>query len=100
MELGVDYFAVYSVDEAYRIRTQISKEVDILIMGMVDGPSVLWAIENDVEFYVFDLERLHQAVQFSKETRLKAKIHIEVETGMNRTGFAISDLAEVFSNHQ
>lgn len=96
MELGVDYFAVYSVDEAYRIRTQISREVDILIMGMVDGFSALWAIENEVEFYVFDLERLHQAIRFSKETRLKAKIHIEVETGMNRTGFAISDLAEVF----
>lgn len=96
MELGVDYFAVYSSDEAYRIRTQISSKVDIMIMGMVDDQSVQWAIENQVEFYVFDLERLHQAIQYSKQTRLKAKIHIEVETGMNRTGFAISELLTVF----
>lgn len=96
IELGVDYFAVYSADEAYQIRTQISESVEVLIMGMVDDQSVLWAIENQVEFYVFDLERLNQAIQFSKQTQLKAKIHIEVETGMNRTGFLLEQLPKVF----
>jgi alanine racemase len=35
---------------------------------------------------VFNLERLAVAIQHAKELNLKAKIHLEAETGMNRTG--------------
>ncbi len=96
INIGVDYFAVYSADEAYRIKTQISDHFDIMIMGMTDNESLKWSIESGIEFYVFDFERLNQAILFSKLCKQKAKIHIEVETGMNRTGFLLAQLQKVF----
>jgi alanine racemase len=43
-------------------------------------------INNDVEFLFFDKGRLTKAAKLQKMHK-KAIIHIEVETGMNRTGF-------------
>lgn len=102
---GVDYFAVYSSDEALKIRNIFTDEVNVMIMGMIDEASLSWAIQNRVEFFVFDFHRLNQALAIAKQTGNKAEIHIEVETGMNRTGFQIAELAQVFqilkenSNH-
>jgi alanine racemase len=43
-------------------------------------------IKNDIEFFVFDEERLRLAIKAAKKIKKTAKIHIEFETGMNRTG--------------
>ncbi|MEO5910565.1 MAG: alanine racemase [Pelobium sp.] len=93
---GVDYFAVYSSDEALEIRNIFTDEVNVMIMGMTDESSLRWAMQNKVEFFVFDFYRLNQALKLSKQIGIKAEIHIEVETGMNRTGFQINELAQVF----
>ncbi|MBK8557460.1 MAG: alanine racemase [Lewinellaceae bacterium] len=48
---------------------------------------VEWAIHHEIEFAVFDVERLQTALDYAKSLGIKAKIHLEVETGMRRTGF-------------
>ncbi|MEZ4755935.1 MAG: alanine racemase [Flavobacteriales bacterium] len=88
MEEGVDYFGVYSADEAWYVVDHLRKCPDLFIMGMVEGDGLAWAVENGVEFCVHDQDRLEQAVQQAIKLRRKARIHIEVETGMHRTGFA------------
>ena len=95
-EQGIDYFAVYSTAEAYEIKNALPK-ADIIIMGMTDEPSMEWAIKNDVEVFVFDFEKLELAIRLANQINKKVNIHIEVETGMNRTGFLIKDLPEAFS---
>ncbi len=92
---GVDYFGVYSTDEAYIIRQEISTPVSIMIMGMVEGESLEWAIKEEVEFFIFDLERLQNAVEMAKKFHKKCIIHLEVETGMNRTGISFNALKKV-----
>ncbi len=87
MELGVDYFGVYSADEAWYVVEHLRKCPDLFIMGMVDGDALAWAIENNVEFNVYDLPRLDAALKLAARLKKKARIHIEVETGMHRTGF-------------
>ena len=87
MECGVNYFAVYSADEAYQIVKNIKKRPEIYIMGYVENEAVEWAIKEGIEFCIFDLQRLETALKFAKKIKKKAKIHIELETGMNRTGF-------------
>lgn len=87
MECGVDYFAVYSADEAYQIVKTIKKHPEIYIMGYVENEAIEWAINKGIEFCVFDFQRLETALKFAKKINKKAKIHIELETGMNRTGF-------------
>jgi alanine racemase len=85
---GVDYFGVFSADEALRVRNIADASTDVMIMGMVEGDQIHWAIAEGVEFFVFDFERLEMTVSFAQKLNKPAKVHIEVESGMNRTGFA------------
>lgn len=87
MDCGVNYFAVYSADEAYQIVNSIENRPDIYIMGYVENEAIEWAIREGIEFCVFDLKRLETALMYANKLKTKAKIHIELETGMNRTGF-------------
>lgn len=88
---GVEYFAVHSADEALRAHMVKNEESHVMIMGMIDDNELDWAIENDISFYVFEFERLEAAVKAAKEQKQRASIHLELETGMNRIGFAWED---------
>ncbi|MCR9182000.1 MAG: alanine racemase [Flavobacteriaceae bacterium] len=102
-ENGIDHFSVFSADEAYKVQKASTQNSQIMIMGSVENEQLEWAIEHDISCYVFDLQRLKQAVSFAKKTNKKAKIHIEVETGMHRTGFDVNEwqgVAEIIkANH-
>jgi alanine racemase len=71
---------------------------------MTDDAEIEWAIENEVEFFVFEMDRLLKAFYYASKIGKKARIHVEVETGFNRTGFeysAMPTLIEVMkSNHE
>ncbi len=90
--LGVNHFSVYSSAEAkiaYYARTGNSS---IMIMGYININDYDWVVRNDVEFYISTLEDLKLAITTAKKIKKKAKIHIDVETGMNRTGLTASNL--------
>lgn len=95
-ECGIDHFSVFSADEALRAHQVIcNKKTRIMIMGMIENDELSWAIENDIEFFVFEKDRLLAALESAKKIGKAAKIHIELETGMNRTGFDETDLKDV-----
>ncbi|MDP8231565.1 MAG: alanine racemase [Candidatus Zophobacter franzmannii] len=83
---GINHFAVFSYLEAIRARKVLSDSSDIMIKGWIDNEDLEDAIIQGFEFYVFDLEKLKCAIKLSAKLNMKAKIHIEVETGLNRTG--------------
>src|SRR5690606_40956874 len=58
-----------------------------MIMGMLENDSLPWILRSGISFYVFELDRLQAAIEVAKSLNIKAKIHIEVETGFHRTGF-------------
>ncbi|MDZ7764989.1 MAG: alanine racemase [Melioribacteraceae bacterium] len=91
-ELGVDHFSVFSADEAWQVFDVCDTCSDVMIMGNIDNEELSWAVENEIEFYVFELDRLEAAIKVAKQKKQKAKVHLEVETGMNRTGFETSEL--------
>jgi alanine racemase len=96
IDLGVDYFGVHAADEAYRMMNNINgKEIDIFIMGAVEKDAVEWAVENSIEFAVFDFYRMEEAVAAALKTGRKAKVHLEIETGMGRTGFEHKQFPEL-----
>lgn len=94
-EAGIDHFAVFSTDEAMRAYQIKQEHCEIMIMGFVDDEYLEWAIEHDVSFFVFTMERLRAVEQVSKKTSKPARIHIELETGMHRTGFLPHELNQV-----
>ena len=86
-EAGIRHFSTFSVDEAQRVVNASTKQSQIMVMGMLDNSSLPWLIQNGINFYVFEFDRLRAAIHEAKALGIKANIHIEVETGLHRTGF-------------
>ena len=85
--LGVNHFSVYSADEAFMVKECLQGDSTIMIMGDLPDESMAWAIEEGIEFFVFEEGRLKQAIATAQKVGKPALAHIEIETGMNRTGF-------------
>ncbi len=91
---GIRLFATATSFEAQSVLEHKSKESRVMIMGILYDSDIPWAIENDIEFFVFDIERLRIVVKVAKEIGKPARVHLEVETGGNRTGLDLHDLPE------
>lgn len=89
---GIRHFCVASSQEAEEVHAAIREESRVAIMGILYDQDLPWIISHETEFFVFDLERLQRAVDISKEVGKPAKIHLEFETGGNRTGMDPADL--------
>ena len=96
-DCGVSHFSVFDVEEAKLIKEALTDKATIMVMGLVQEIDMEWVIANNVEFFVFDKVRLNQAVKAAKKLKIVAKIHIEAETGMNRTGFEKRELSAVIT---
>lgn len=90
---NVKHFSVFDSNEARRVKAVVKDKATVMIMGWLNNEEDLtWIIENDIEFFVFEKARLTAAFNAAKKLNKKAIVHIEVETGMNRTGFNSSEL--------
>ena len=88
---GIRHFSVASSFEAEEVLSACSKNTRIMIMGILYEEDIPWAVENGIEFYVFNYERLLLAKEVAENIGKKAIIHLEVETGANRTGLQADD---------
>lgn len=96
---GVDHFSVFSASEAEGVLMfRSNRDTRVMIMGMIRDSEIEWAVENEIEFYIFESSRLEAAMEASRKVGKKAKIHLQIETGMNRTGFDEKKWEEVFSS--
>ncbi len=91
-ECGVSHFSAFDAEEARIIKECLGDKATVMIMGFIADEDLEWAIENNVEFFVFEKSRLQKAIKAARKIRKPAKVHIEAETGMNRTGFDKSGL--------
>ena len=90
---NVKHFSVFDSQEARRVKAVVGDKATVMIMGWLSNEEDLsWIIQNDIEFFVFEKHRLTAALNAAKKIGKKAVVHIEVETGMNRTGFNSSEL--------
>ena len=83
---GCDFFAVSSIEEALQLREGGIKS-EILILGYVLPCRIKEAVENDISFALASLEFTKELCKATFDG--KAKIHIKLNTGMNRTGFTV-----------
>lgn len=89
---GIEHYSVFYYSEAIRVFDSLSKPATIMVMGWLCEKSIRGAITRGIEFFVFNIERLNIAIKYAKELNLKAKIHLEAETGMNRSGLNTNEL--------
>lgn len=94
---GITHFSVFDVQEAKDVKSKLEDKATIMVMGLVQDEDFEWVINNNIEFFVFDKGRLTKAAKTAKKLNKKAIVHIEVETGMNRTGFEKNELNPVIT---
>lgn len=94
---GVRHFSVASAFEAEEVQESITKDSGIMIMGILYEEDIPWAIEHDIEFYVYNLDRLPKALEAAERVGKKGRIHLEVETGANRTGLQADEFPEALN---
>ena len=75
---GCNYLAVATLDEAMEIRSHI-KDISILCLGIIDPKYIGVCIENNITITISNLDYL-------KKIDGNLKVHIKVNTGMNRLG--------------
>ncbi len=92
---GVDHFSVFSLDEARRVVAVCDPKSRVMIMGFIDEVDLPWVIERGIEFYVFAPRRLRETIQVCRGLRRRARVHLELETGLHRTGLEAAELPEV-----
>ncbi|MEX0593718.1 MAG: alanine racemase [Balneolaceae bacterium] len=93
---GIRRFALFSTDEAEcAMQARRSSETDLLIMGAIPDDALEWVISNDLSFFVFETDRLEAVLKTVRRIGRTARIHLEIETGMHRTGIEPDQFEEV-----
>ena len=90
-EIGMRRFAVFSLDEALEIHPH-AENAEILILGRTDASALSTVSEKSFVQTVFSEEYARVLSAFDG----KLKLHIKVDTGMNRSGFP-PDSERIFS---
>lgn len=87
---GCDMLGVASIDEGIDLRNaKISCE--ILVLGAVPVWAVESAVNAGISIAIFSKEHLAACKQAYERTGVKPKVHVKIDTGMNRIGVQPSD---------
>ena len=88
IENGFNYIAVFNINEALEIR-KYNKNIPILLLCPLSIEDLDIAKNNNLTITVHDIDYLKELLKHD----YKLKIHLKIDTGMNRLGF--KDKAEV-----
>lgn len=90
---GADMLGVASIDEGVDLR-QAKINCDILVLGAVPVWAVESALRANLIISIFSKEHLEACKQVFDRTGQKPKVHIKLDTGMNRIGISIEDAVD------
>jgi len=94
---GINHYSVFSYQEAIRVYNSLSESSTIMIMGWISDADLTDAIEKGIELYIFNIERLVLAIGCAQKLNKKVNIHLEAETGMNRSGLTEEELIQAIA---
>lgn len=84
---GINYIAVSYLEEAINVRNY-NKDIPILCFVPIDLNDLDIAIKNNITLTICDLTYLKELIS---KLNKKIKVHIKLDTGMNRLGFKDKD---------
>jgi alanine racemase len=88
-----DYYGVACVDEALELRIA-GVEKPILILGETDDSLFEKVVQQDITTTIFTLEQAKSLSEKAGALGKRAKLHIKLDTGMNRIGFPCNQVSE------
>ncbi len=84
---GINYIAVSYISEALEIR-KYSKDIPVLCMQPILIDDIDLAIKNNITITIHSLSYLKELISVLNN---KIKVHIKIDSGMNRLGFKNKD---------
>lgn len=90
IEGGCNYLAVSSLEEALEIRKEL-KDIPILCLGIIPVKHIKTCIENNITITISNYNYLNELL---KNEISNLKVHLKIDTGMNRLGFKDKDEVE------
>lgn len=98
-EMGTDYFAVSSLQEALVLRNNGITRPILILSGPLEGQAGT-IVKKDLDTTVFNLDQARALDKAAKALGKKARIHIKIDSGMGRIGFlpgqeALEDIQEI-----
>jgi alanine racemase len=84
-ELGADYIGVAVLEEGIFLREN-GIHIPILVLGGILGNQVPAFLKYDLTLTASSIDKLCQIEEAAVETGMPAKVHIKIDTGMERIG--------------
>ena len=91
---GQRLFAVASYNEAAQLRRALP-DAEVLILGLCGQAQLKKAIESGLLLTVFTGKYAEQVIAAAKEAGRPARVHVKIETGLNRIGLLPQDAPDV-----
>ena len=83
--LGSAYFGVAFLEEGILLRESGIK-TPILVLGGIIGNQVPLFLQNDLTLTASSVEKLQQINEAAREMGIRARVHLKIDTGMERIG--------------
>lgn len=96
---GVDILGVASIDEGMQLR-EAQIQVPILVLGAAPIWTFDYAAANNITLSLFSTQHIEAAKLTFDKTGIKPKVHIKVDTGMNRIGVCAENAVELIKQVQ
>lgn len=96
---GVDFLGVSSIDEGLQLR-EAEIKAPILVLGAVPIWSFDRAAQNNISISVFSDEHIEACKQTFDKLKIKPKVHVKIDTGMNRIGVRPENAVEFIKKIQ
>ncbi|ACJ75751.1 alanine racemase [Thermosipho africanus Ob7] len=90
-KMGIDYFAVAFLEEALILRKN-GINTNILVFNYLDKDFVPLAADNNITITIISNEQVEEYKDLIK----KPKVHINIDTGMNRVGIEPKDAMKIY----
>lgn len=95
-EVGAEYFAVFTVEEARELR-QNGIRGQVFLFSRLHPAALEEAVTNDYTLNISWPEDLNHILDFIKRNNRSPRVHIKIDTGMSRLGIPVEDMNSVFS---
>jgi alanine racemase len=84
-ELKADYLGVAVVEEGILLR-ESGINIPILVLGGIWGNQVPHFLQHDLTITASSIDKLNQIDDIAEQMKIKAKVHLKIDTGMERIG--------------
>jgi alanine racemase len=83
--LGAEYLGVAVLEEGILLRER-GITIPILVLGGILGNQIPYFLEHDLTITASSVEKLWQVDEVAEQLGLRAKVHLKIDTGMERIG--------------